>query len=201
MRRMSKRLVDLVIASLLLVLSLPVLLLAALLIRLETPGAAWYLSPRLGRGGRRFGLLRMRTVDPRRPASAPMAERLSRVGRLLRELSLDDLPNLLNVLRGDLSLVGPRPMEPDRVDLADPAWQRVLSVRPGLVSLAIVRLASAYNSSPLQVRHALELEYVARQSLAFDLRLLVEGLVGLVRSRGNIKTRGVSTARRDRMHE
>jgi lipopolysaccharide/colanic/teichoic acid biosynthesis glycosyltransferase len=193
MRHMSKRLFDLVTASLLLVLSLPVLALATLLIRLETPGAAWYRSPRVGRGGRRFDLLRLRTVDPRCPAHAPMPERLSRVGRVVRALSLDDLPNLLNVLRGDLSLVGPRPMEPDQVTLADPTWQRILSIRPGLVSLAIVRLASAYNASPPQARQALELEYAARQSLAFDLRLLGEALAALVRSRGNIKARGAPT--------
>jgi lipopolysaccharide/colanic/teichoic acid biosynthesis glycosyltransferase len=79
-------------------------------------------------------MLRTRRGDDGLPAAA----RLTPVTRIVRALSLDHVPMLLNVVRGDLSLVGPRPMEPDRVDLSDPRWRRVLSIRPGLVSYAIL---------------------------------------------------------------
>jgi lipopolysaccharide/colanic/teichoic acid biosynthesis glycosyltransferase/8-oxo-dGTP pyrophosphatase MutT (NUDIX family) len=191
--RVAKRLLDLLAAGLLLTASAPLLALIALLIRLETSGPAIYRSPRLGRAGRPFGLLRFRTVDPAVPADRSLDARLSRVGRFFRNYSLDDLPNLVNVLRGELSLVGPRPMEPDALDPAHPLWQRVLSVRPGMVSPAVLALGARYNAAPLSLRRQLEFDYIARRSLALDLRLLGRGARALVASRGNVKARGRPT--------
>jgi Bacterial sugar transferase len=144
-------------------------------------------SRRPGRGGRPFHLLTFRTMAG--DEGAP-EDRLTAVGRAIRRSSLDHLPMLVDVLRGDLSLVGPRPMEPERVDLADPAWGRVLTVRPGLVSYASLRLGRTYNASPMAERQRLELEYVARSSLRLDLRLCGQAVEALVRSRGNVKARG-----------
>jgi lipopolysaccharide/colanic/teichoic acid biosynthesis glycosyltransferase len=185
-----KRLVDLLIALALLIPAAPIMLLIAIYLRLDSAGPILYTSSRLGRAARPFGLLRFRTVDIHQPADLPMSQRLTRAGRFIRNLSLDDLPNLLNILKGDLSLVGPRPTEPALINLADPAWQKVLSVRPGLISYAILRLASTYNTTPWPHRLQLELEYVDRHSLAFDLHLLRHALRDWLRSRGNIKARG-----------
>ncbi|HEX6820403.1 MAG TPA: sugar transferase, partial [Ktedonobacterales bacterium] len=124
------------------------------------------------------------------PPDVPPEARLTPVRRFIRTYSLDDLPSLFHVLRGDLSLVGPRPMEPHRVDLNDPTWQRILSVRPGYVSYAIIVLASAYNSSSMADKQRIELEYVRRQSFLFDLRILAAALRGVLTSRGNIKLHG-----------
>jgi lipopolysaccharide/colanic/teichoic acid biosynthesis glycosyltransferase len=172
---------DVVTAGLLLAVTAPVLAVVALAQRVEGVAVLWR-SPRVGRGGRRFDLLSFRTMRD--------GGGLSRTGRVLRDVSLDHLPTLVNVLRGDMSLVGPRPTEPDRVDLADECWQRALSVRPGLVSYAIVRLARPYNTAPARERLALEVAYVERAALGFDLRLVGRAVVSAVRSRGNIKARG-----------
>ena len=187
---MLKRFLDLSLTLLVLLLALPLLLLAAAAIWLDTPGPILYRSPRVGRNGHLFGMLRFRTVDLAVSSHLPMAQRLSRAGRWIRNLSLDDLPNLFNVLVGEMSFVGPRPTEPDRVDLGDPAWQRVLRVQPGMVSYAILCLGREYNASPSDLKLQLELEYVERQSVAGDLRLLLLAAAALVQSRGNVKSRG-----------
>jgi len=115
---------------------------------------------------------------------------MTRVGAVIRNYSLDDLPNLLNVLIGDMSIVGPRPMEPERVTMADPVWQATLSVRPGLLSFAILRLADTYNASDPQIKQHVELEYIARQSFRFDLEVFVRWMQSYIASKGNIKARG-----------
>lgn len=130
----------------------PWLLLAGLAVRLSSPGPAIFRQERVGRGGRRFVLYKLRTMrdDPRRVDSrgtdvtAAGDPRITPVGRLLRRTKLDELPQLWNVLRGDLSLVGPRPEVPRWVrpddDLVGPLWRRVLAVRPGLTDPVTLRL-------------------------------------------------------------
>lgn len=106
------RLLDVLVASLILIVAAPVLLVITLLIKCDSPGPIIYGSPRVGRHGKEFRLLRFRTVDISKPAHLSMQERLTRVGSFIRNYSLDDLPNVFNVLKGELSLVGPRPTEP-----------------------------------------------------------------------------------------
>lgn len=184
---MLKRSFDLMIATILVVIALPFFLFTALAVRLSSIGPIWYRSPRIGRGGSSFGLIRFRTVDIHRPADLPMSERVTTVGRFIRNYSLDDLPNLLNVIGGDLSIIGPRPMEPEQVDTADPIWREILSVRPGIVSPPILQLGNRYNSSPMALKKQLELAYVRRQSIGYDLQLLARGWVRFVETRGNFK--------------
>lgn len=187
---MLKRCVEFVIASVLLSLSAPLLLIIAIALGSEGAGPILYGDLRRGKGGRLFKLWRFRTVDPAQPAHLPMHKRLTRVGRFIREHSLDDLPNMVNVVTGDVSFIGPRPTGPARVDLADPTWQKILRIRPGLVSPAILELTYRYNRSPLSVKQELELAYVNGQSLATDLRLASRYLCSFVASRGNVKARG-----------
>lgn len=189
------RLLDILVASFILIVAAPVLLVVALLIKCGSRGPVIYGSERVGRDGKVFRLLRFRTVDIGKPASLSMQERLTRVGGFIRNFSLDDLPNVINVLMGDLSLVGPRPTEPEMVDLNDPAWQKVLAVRPGYISWAILELASAYNASPWSLRLQIEEEYVQKKSVAFDLLVLRKAVQRLIVSKGNIKARGVLSGR------
>lgn len=151
---------------------------ATVALLVERSGPVLRRSPRLGRDAVPFDLYTFRTMRAGHPTP---------VGRMLRRYSLDHVPMLVNVLRGDLALVGPRPTEPDRVDLADPRWRAVLSVRPGLVSHAIVQLRSHYNATPPAERIALELEYVGSAGIRSDLRLLRRAATAFVASGGNVK--------------
>lgn len=186
---MLKRACDVVMAGLGLVLTSPLIAAIALALRIEGRGPVFYRSPRIGKGGRVFHLVRFRTMVGALPGLGPEA-RLTPVGRFIRNYSLDDLPSLVHVLRGDLSLVGPRPMEVGRVDPTAETWRRILSVRPGYVCYAILKLGARYNASSPAEKERLELEYVSRQSLRFDVYMLAATVRALVTSRGNIKARG-----------
>ena len=186
---MSKRSFDVVLAILGLMLAAPLIVAVALALKLEGRGPVLHRSPRLGRGGHVIHLSRFRTMTEA-PPNVPSEARLTPVGHFIRTYSLDDLPSLFHILLGDLSLVGPRPMEPHRVDLGDPTWQRILSVRAGLISYAILMLASAYNGSSMADKQRLELEYVCQHSFLFDLRILAVALRDDLVSRGNIKLHG-----------
>ena len=115
---------------------------------------------------------------------------LTIIGRFIRNYSPDHLPQLFNVIKGDLNLVGFRPPLPEEVNFADPDWQKILTVKPGMFSFAILGLANKYNSSSDKTRNHLELEYIQRRSLSFDLQVLFKSTRGWITSRGNIKVRG-----------
>jgi len=173
--RLFKRLSDLLAAAMALLLLAPLLLLLALLVRLDSPGPVLFRQQRVGRGGRPFAILKFRSMvadAERRGGFATQAgdPRITRVGRWLRRSSLDELPQLFNVLCGHMSLVGPRPDVPAQQSLYAPRdWQLRCSVRPGITGLAQASLRSA--ATPEQ-RLALDLAYVRRQSLALDLQVL-----------------------------
>jgi lipopolysaccharide/colanic/teichoic acid biosynthesis glycosyltransferase len=186
----SKRLFDLAVSLVFLIVFAPLILTVAVLIKLDSPGPVFYLSERVGKNGKLFRPYRFRTMDVRHSARLTAEERLTRVGRFIRNTSLDHLPTWFNVLKGQMSVVGPRPERPELVDLEDPVWQRILSVKPGLISLAVLKLARNYNASSQAIRKKLELEYVERRSLAFDLGMLLKSGQALIASRGNVKARG-----------
>jgi lipopolysaccharide/colanic/teichoic acid biosynthesis glycosyltransferase len=171
-------------ACVLLLLSLPLLCASAVLIRLESPGSALYRGTRIGLGGRRFGCYKLRTMR-RTPAGSPAITsaddtRITAVGRHLRRIRIDELPQLWNVIVGDMRLVGPRPEAPEFVDLDDPTWQRVLSVRPGIAGLAQLVFAdearrlttsdpdATYRRDILPRKLAIDACYVARRSRSLD---------------------------------
>lgn len=189
------RLLDFIVGIFILIVATPIMLVIAVLIKCDSPGPIIYGSPRIGKNGKLFRMLRFRTVDIHKPAYFDMSERVTRVGDFIRNFSLDDLPNVFNVLKGELSLFGPRPTEPEVIDLCDPAWQKVLTVRPGVISWAILELASAYNASPWPLRLQLEEEYIQKKSLMFDMFVLRKAMQKLIASKGNVKARGVSSIR------
>jgi len=137
-----KRSVDFALAGLLLAVSVPLITLAAILIKLDTPGPVIFRQTRMGRGFRRFKLLKLRTMDVagEGPSITLGADpRITRAGRWLRRLKLDELPQLWNVLRGDMSLVGPRPVIPELTVEFTRAYLRLLEVRPGLTDPATIK--------------------------------------------------------------
>jgi lipopolysaccharide/colanic/teichoic acid biosynthesis glycosyltransferase len=181
------RAVDLLIAAAALLLASPVLLIAAVAIRLDSPGPVLYLARRVGCDGAEFDLYKLRTMhtgnDPVGVGTPVLAgdPRVTRVGSLLRRFSLDELPNLLNVLRGEMSIVGPRPTLKAQVDAYTPHQRRRLDVRPGLTGWAQVNGRAGI---PWDERIELDVWYVDHRSPALDARILARTARLLLTGRG-----------------
>jgi lipopolysaccharide/colanic/teichoic acid biosynthesis glycosyltransferase len=170
-----KRLLDLLVAIPALIVASPVLAIAAIAIRLDSPGPVLYMARRVGRDGEQFDLYKLRTMhtgnDPVGVGTPVLAgdPRVTRVGGLLRRFSLDELPNLINVIRGEMSVVGPRPTLAAQVDAYTPHQRRRLDVKPGLTGWAQVNGRAGI---PWDERIELDVWYVDHRSLALDLRIL-----------------------------
>jgi lipopolysaccharide/colanic/teichoic acid biosynthesis glycosyltransferase len=169
-RRFGKRLLDLVAASLALVVTSPLLLGSALLVRLRMGSPVLFRQRRPGLGGRSFTLLKLRTMRPERGNDLPDSERLTPLGRRLRRWSVDELPELWNVLRGEMSLVGPRPLLEEYLDRYSPEQARRHEVLPGITGWAQVH---GRNETSWERRLALDVWYVDNLSAALDLRILL----------------------------
>jgi lipopolysaccharide/colanic/teichoic acid biosynthesis glycosyltransferase len=177
-----KHLADLTIAVLLTIPALPLILLSALLVKLTSRGPAFYTQTRVGEDGRMFTIYKVRTMihncesltGPR--WSMPGDPRVTPVGAVLRATHLDELPQLLNVLRGEMSLVGPRPERPEFVPELERQlpgyWQR-LTIRPGVTGLAQVQLPPDSDLSSVRRKLGHDLYYIRHLSPWLDLRLLV----------------------------
>ncbi len=167
--------IDLAVSALVLAASSPVLALAMLAIRLESSGPAVYRQRRSGLGGREFDVLKLRTmVQGAERIGAGLAvnaddARITRVGALLRRTSVDELPNLVNVLRGEMSLIGPRPTLPVQVAQYDERQRRRLEIKPGITGWAQVH---GRTSLPWSQRIELDLYYIEHRSLALDLQIV-----------------------------
>jgi lipopolysaccharide/colanic/teichoic acid biosynthesis glycosyltransferase len=168
---------DVALAALLLVVSSPLLGLAALAIKLESRGPVFYRQRRVGRGGEPFELWKLRTMVPGAETTGDGIyviagdPRITRVGRLLRRYSLDELPNLANVLRGEMAIVGPRPTVQEQVDRYTERQLRRIEVRPGITGWAQV---NGRTSLPWPERIELDVWYVEHRSLRLDLRILLK---------------------------
>jgi lipopolysaccharide/colanic/teichoic acid biosynthesis glycosyltransferase len=186
----GKRVLDVVVAGTALVVCAPVLATAAALVRLETHGHAIYRQRRVGRDGEPFELYKLRTmVHGAEQMGAGLAvnvgdERITRVGGILRRTSLDELPNLFNVLAGEMSIVGPRPTVQVQVDRYTERQRGRLSVRPGITGWAQV---NGRASLPWNERIELDLWYVEHASLALDLRILLATVRMVVTGHGLYK--------------
>jgi lipopolysaccharide/colanic/teichoic acid biosynthesis glycosyltransferase len=169
------RALDIVLSAALLAVTAPLLAAAAIAIRLESRGPVFYRQLRVGRDGESFELWKLRTMVPGAEsigAGIYVIEgdpRITRVGRLLRRLSLDELPNLVNVLRGEMALVGPRPTVREQVDRYTDRQRRRLEVKPGITGWAQV---NGRASLPWPERIELDVWYVEHRSLRLDVRIL-----------------------------
>jgi len=200
---------DRVLAAVLLVAALPVIAVLVLVVRATSPGRALIRLPRVGRYGRRFGMWKLRTMRagsggraPGAPLTALDDPRVTAVGRFLRRSRLDELPQLLNVLCGDMALIGPRPETPEYVDTDDPRWTCVLQARPGLAGPTQVLVhgiegsvlarggEDAYRTELLPAKLAIDAWYLRHASAGVDL-LVVAGVVQelLLRRRAALERR------------
>ena len=181
------RALDIVLAAVALIVLSPLLAVAAVAIRLESRGAVIYRHRRIGRHGEPFELLKLRTmVQGAENMGAGLYiedrdSRITRTGWLLRRFSLDELPNLVNVLLGDLALVGPRPTVSEQVEAYTERQRRRLEVRPGITGWAQV---NGRASLPWPERIELDIWYVEHRSLALDLRIIARTIKLLVTGRG-----------------
>lgn len=191
---LAKRIFDIVLSLVLLVVSVPVLLCIAMAIKLDSPGPTVVRQKRIGQWGKHFWLYRFRTMERSLPPSVHREvreaifkmrndPRMTAVGRFVRRTSLEELPQLLNVLKGEMSIVGPRPMFPWVSQLLPEEARRArLQVKPGMTGL--------WQANPLRYGGSYEemvradLEYLRRASLGIDLTILVKTVVVVIRGKG-----------------
>jgi exopolysaccharide biosynthesis polyprenyl glycosylphosphotransferase len=192
-----KRALDIIVAASMLILTTPILVLAAILIKLDSPGPALYVADRVGRKGLKFRCYKLRTMvrgaDQEKENLRRVNERhgpffkieddprITTLGRWLRKASLDELPQLWNVLRGDMSLVGPRPHPVDDCALYSIEHLRRLDVTPGVTGLWQV---TARRNPSFETNLALDLEYIENWSLGLDLKILLKTIPAILRADG-----------------
>jgi lipopolysaccharide/colanic/teichoic acid biosynthesis glycosyltransferase len=185
-----RRLVDLVVAAVSAVLLAPVAVLVAAVVRWQLGSPVLFRQRRSGLHGQEFTILKFRTMRAAQHAAETDLDRDTLVGRRLRAASLDELPQLVNVLRGDMSLIGPRPTLPEQVEHYDERQRGRLSIRPGITGWAQV---NGRNSISWPERIELDLWYIANRSLQVDLRVLWLTFLNVVRPRGITGEGGVNT--------
>jgi lipopolysaccharide/colanic/teichoic acid biosynthesis glycosyltransferase len=188
--KVVKRVLDFLFSLLVIAILWPLLLLLYVIVRLDSPGPGIFRQPRLGQGGKPFTCYKFRTMIPDAPhlrkedGSAYTGEddpRVTGVGRFLRKTSLDELPQFFNVLKGDMSVVGPRPEQVDQIRFYTVRQKKRLQVKPGMTSLASIR---GRNALPWEQRLDLDAEYVENYSLALDVRIFFLTLPVLLSTRG-----------------
>jgi sugar transferase EpsL len=179
-----RRLLDVTVATVGLMLLLPVLLVVAVVVRHSLGSPVLFRQVRAGRHGRPFTIYKFRTMrNPEGPIDldADDEPRLTSVGRFLRATSLDELPELVNIIKGDMALVGPRPLPPEYLERYTQQQARRLEATPGLTGWAQVK---GRNSLSWEDRFALDVYYLDHQSLGFDLRILAMTVVNVLRRDG-----------------
>jgi lipopolysaccharide/colanic/teichoic acid biosynthesis glycosyltransferase len=183
------RAADLLIAAVGLIVVSPLLAIAAIAIKLESRGPVFYRQRRVGKGGVVFEMFKLRTMrtgaDPIGVGTAVTAAdpRVTRTGRLLRRFALDELPNLINVLRGEMRIVGPRATLPAQVQLYTPRQRRRLDLRPGVTGWAQIHGRAGI---PWEERIELDVWYVEHRSLRLDLRILAKTPAALIGGAGDV---------------
>lgn len=193
---LAMRLLDVVTSFLGLILLSPVFLVVALLIKLDSPGPIFYRAQRAGRAGQPFRLYKFRSMaanaEKRGPGiTAAGDRRITFIGRILRRTKIDELPQLINVFKGDMSLVGPRPEDPRYVALYTPEQRKVLNVRPGITSAASVRYRHEeviltdtnwehiYLTVVMPDKLRIDLDYIEHRTFASDLLILWQTFLAL----------------------
>src|SRR5690606_38534252 len=180
MKDLSKRLFDIVSSAVVLLLVSPLLAAVALWIKLDSSGPVFFFQQRAGLDGRPFRIFKFRTMVHRSPdqidqhkeqvISAGGDSRITRAGRFIRATSIDELPQLLNILKGDMSVVGPRPVLMEQKEVVPPGYMKRFEVRPGLTGLAQVR---GRRSLGWMRQLAYDAEYVEKRSFVYDLGIIL----------------------------
>lgn len=194
---MAKRLFDVTVSALVMLMALPVWLAVAVAIKLDSVGPIFYRATRAGKHKEPFTVYKFRTMAVGASKCGPGITqegdtRITRVGRFLRKFKVDEMPQLINVLKGEMSIIGPRPEDPRYVAHYTPEQQRVLTVRPGMASPAVIKyrheeeilagaddVEHAYLTQVLPDKLHLDLDYIERQSLLFDLKVFGQAALSL----------------------
>jgi lipopolysaccharide/colanic/teichoic acid biosynthesis glycosyltransferase len=182
-----KRLVDIIVSLALLILGFPLWVVLAILVRLSSPGPILFVQERVGKHGRRFRLYKFRSMTMAPPGSQPgwwsevEEARITRAGRFLRDYGLDELPQVINILKGDMSIVGPRPPLPSRAEHFTERQHKVFQMRPGVTCLAAFQ---GRRSIPMGQRLELHVQYVERWSLWLDLIILLRTIPAVLGRKG-----------------
>jgi len=190
-----KRLLDILVASWVLLLFAPVILLLVVLVRFKLGSPVFFIQIRPGRHGKPFSMVKFRTMTNKVDSDGKLlsdAERLTDFGRLLRNSSLDELPELINVLRGDMSLVGPRPLLMEYLDKYTRQQARRHEVLPGITGWAQV---NGRNSLSWEEKFALDVWYVDNRSIWLDIKILILTLINIIRQK-DINQAGQATMSR-----
>jgi lipopolysaccharide/colanic/teichoic acid biosynthesis glycosyltransferase len=194
-RNLLKRLLDFCIALIAFVLLLPVFIAVTILLFAANKGKPFFTQPRPGKGERVFRILKFKTMNDRRDANGqllPDAERLTTAGSFIRKTSLDEIPQLLNVLKGDMSLIGPRPLLVDYLPLYNQRQRLRHTVRPGITGWAQV---NGRNAIGWEQRFELDAWYATNLSLGLDLKIILLTIKKVVRA-ADINAPGVATVER-----
>lgn len=188
-----KPLCDRVVALIALVVLSPVILIVTILLLVANNGKPFFFQPRAGFKGRIFRIIKFKTMNDRKDANGellPDADRLTAVGRFVRKTSLDELPQLLNVIKGDMSIVGPRPLLVEYLPLYNATQARRHDVKPGITGWAQV---NGRNAISWTLKFEYDVYYVEHISFAFDVRIIWRTLSKVFKSEG-ISAQGVATA-------
>jgi lipopolysaccharide/colanic/teichoic acid biosynthesis glycosyltransferase len=176
-------------AILLLIAAVPVVLIAAVLVKLSGPGRVFYTQRRVGQGGKIFSIFKIRTMVEESEVgtgpvwSGPDDPRVTPLGRFLRSTHLDELPQLINVIRGEMSLIGPRPERPELIPEIEeqlPWYSKRLRMRPGMTGLAQVHLLSDLNIESVRRKLGYDLYYISHAGPWLDMRILIGTLLYLI---------------------
>ncbi|SEM78889.1 sugar transferase [Lihuaxuella thermophila] len=173
-----KRVFEVVFSIALLLFTLPVLVLTAIAIKLESPGPVFYKQERVGLNGRTFNIIKLRSMRTDAEKNGPQwaaknDPRVTQVGKFIRKTRIDEIPQLINVLRGDMSLIGPRPERPmftEQFDKEIPGFKKRLAVKPGLTGWAQVN--GGYEATPAE-KLQMDLYYIRNQSFRLDMQILL----------------------------
>jgi lipopolysaccharide/colanic/teichoic acid biosynthesis glycosyltransferase len=197
MRQGIPRSIEVMVALIGLLATAPLMALAAIVHKLTSPGSVFFRQPRTGKDGEPFVLLKLRTMRPCSSGpevTAAADARVTVLGGILRKTKIDELPQLWNVLKGDMSLVGPRPEVPRYVDLSDPRWRAVLRTRPGLTDPVTLRLRNEeqllaevegnveqfYVNTLLPIKLRGYLDYISNRSWRVDLLVIIRTILSIV---------------------
>lgn len=188
----TKRFIDIVVSALILIVGMPLWLLIALIIRLESPGRFLYQQERVGKDGVLFNIYKFRSMRQDAELQGPQwagarDPRVTRVGRILRQTHLDEIPQMINVLKGDMSLIGPRPERPVFVEQLSqdiPLYRRRLKVRPGITGWAQVKHKYDETIDDVKKKVQYDLFYIENMSLRMDFKILLSTAYHVLRGRG-----------------
>lgn len=187
-----KRGVDILVSLSALIVFAPVIAVLCIAVRCDSAGCPIYSQERLGQHKRRFMMYKLRTMVDDAEQGVPMLtvpddRRITGIGRWMRKFRVDELPQLWNVLRGDMSLVGPRPEREyyfNLIENEEPSCRRVLDVKPGLTSLGIIRHGYASDVDGMVLRLKYDLEYLDKCSLSTDMRILLATILTVIKGKG-----------------